>query len=374
MDYIKRCWAEIDLSAVEYNVTEYKKLLPAGNELMYVVKAACYGHDDSLIVPFLQEKLGAEYFAVADLDEAIRLRGMGISGDILILGYTLPEYAPLIAKHNVIQACTDLSYARELSKNAEGTVRVHGAVDTGMTRIGVHGTAEEQAAELSEIAATPNIALEGIFTHFSSADGTAQADDDYTNMQAERFFRVRDLLTAGGIELKHAHIKNSAGGAYGFGEGSTLARLGIIMYGLYPDPAKPLPFEPKPVMTWKAVVSQVKWIDAGTAVSYGRTFVSDRRMKLATITAGYADGYPRALSNKGEVIIGGKRCRICGRVCMDQFMCDVTDLPDIRPGDEAILMDAEMNADRLAALTGTIGYEITCGISPRVPRVLIHNS
>ncbi|MBQ8967684.1 alanine racemase [Ruminococcus sp.] len=368
--FIRRCWAEIDLSAVEYNVNKYKELLAADTELMCVVKASCYGHGDELIVPFLQEKMGVCHFAVANLDEAVRLRDMGIGGDILILGYTHPDYAPLLSEYNVIQACTDLSYARSLSEKAEDSVRLHGAVDTGMTRIGVHGTAEEQAAELSEIAVLPNIKLEGIFTHFSSADGTTSADDEYTKMQAERFFRVRDLLEAGGIKLKQAHIQNSAGGAYGYGEGSTLARLGIIMYGLYPDPAKPLPFEPKPVMTWKALVSQVKWIDEGTAVSYGRTFVSDRRMKLATITAGYADGYPRSLSNKGEVIIGGKRCRICGRVCMDQFMCDVTDLDDIKPGDEAILMNAELNADRIAELTGTIGYEVTCDITARVPRVL----
>ena len=368
-DIVRRCWAEIDLSAVEYNLTEYKKLLPAGTELMCVVKASCYGHSDELIVPFLQEQLNVRYFAVSNIVEAVRLREMGISGDILILGYTPPELAPQLHEYDIIQACTELSYAQAVSRHAKGAVRMHGAVDTGMTRIGVCGTPEEQAAELSEIAVTPNIKMEGIFTHFSSADGTAESDEEYTRMQAERFFRVRDLLEAGGIKLKHAHIKNSAGGAYGYGEGSTLARLGIILYGLYPDPAKPLPFEPKPVMTLKAVISQIKWIDEGTAVSYGRTFVSDKRIRLATVTCGYADGYPRALSNKGEVIIHGKRCKICGRVCMDQFMCDVTALDDVQVGDEVILMNAELNADRIAELTGTIGYEVTCDITSRVPRI-----
>ena len=371
MKFLKRCWAETDLSAVGYNLCEYKKLLPEDTELMCVVKASCYGHGDDLIVPYLQKNFGVKYFAVSNLIEGIRLRDMGIKGDILILGYTPPEFAPELASYDILQACTELSYAQALSAKAKDTVRLHGAVDTGMTRIGVHGTAEEQADELAEISKLPNIALEGIFTHFSSADGIHGSDEEYTRMQSERFFKVKELLEEKGIHLKHAHIKNSAGGAYGYGEGSTLARLGIILYGLYPDPAKPLPFKPKPVMTLKAVVSQVKWIDEGTAVSYGRTFVSDKRIKLATVTAGYADGYPRALSNKGEVIIRGKKCRICGRVCMDQFMCDVTDIPDVTPGDEVILMNSEINADTIAALTGTIGYEVTCDITARVPRLAV---
>ncbi|WP_295153155.1 alanine racemase [uncultured Ruminococcus sp.] len=371
MEFLKRCWAEISLSAVNYNVTEYKKLLPAETELMCVVKASCYGHGDSIIVPYLQKVHGVRYFAVSNIIEGIRLRDMGIKGDILILGYTPPELADELIKYDILQACTELPYARELDRNAHGKVRLHGAVDTGMTRIGVHGTAQQQADELAEISSLPNIELEGIFTHFSSADGIHSSDEEYTGMQAERFFQVKQLLEEKGITLKHAHIKNSAGGAYGYGDGSTLARLGIILYGLYPDPAKPLPFKPKPVMTLKAVVSQVKEIDEGTAVSYGRTFVSDRRMKLATVTAGYADGYPRALSNKGEVIIHGEKCRICGRVCMDQFMCDVTHIPDVKPGDEVILMNDEINADVIAALTGTIGYEVTCDITSRVPRVCI---
>lgn len=370
MDHLRRCWAEIDLSAVGYNLREYKKLLPEGTELMCVVKASCYGHGDEILAPFLQECMGVEYFAVSNIEEAVRLRDMGIGGEILILGYTPPELAPELSEQNIIQACTELSYAQALSDNAVGRVRIHAAVDTGMTRIGVYGAAEDQARELAEISVLPCIKLEGIFSHFSSADGSDRADEEYTKMQAERFFRVRDLLEGEGVHLKHAHISNSAGGAYGYGGESTLARLGIILYGLYPDPAKPLPFEPKPVMTLKAVVSQVKEIEEGTAVSYGRTFVSGRKMKLATVTAGYADGYPRALSNKGEVIIGGRRCKICGRVCMDQFMCDVTDLPDVKAGDEVILMNAELSADHIAELAGTIGYEITCGITSRVPRVI----
>lgn len=370
-EFIRRCWAEINLDAVDHNLKEYKKLLPKDTELMCVVKASCYGHSDDLIAYHLQDEHGVKYFAVANIEEAIHLRdNCCINGDILILGYTLPEYAPLLNEYDIIQACTELSYARALSENADGKVRIHAAVDTGMTRIGVHGTPEEQAREIEEMSVLPNIKLEGIFTHFSSADGTTREDDEYTKMQAERFFRVRDILKAGKIKLKHVHIKNSAGGAYGYGEGSTLARLGIILYGLYPDPKKPLPFKPRAVMTLKALVAQVKEIEPGTAISYGRTFVSDRKMKIATITAGYADGYPRALSNKGEIIVWGERCRIVGRVCMDQFMVDVTNVEDVRPGDEVILMNEDITADDIAELTGTIGYEVTCDITSRVPRIL----
>ncbi len=369
MNHLKRCWAEIDLSAVEYNLTEYKKLLPEGTELMCVVKAACYGHDDRIIAPFLQNELGVKYFAVSNFDEARRLRDMGIKGEILILGYTPPELAQQIADLDILQACTEYAYAEKLSQNTADTVRLHIAVDTGMTRIGIRADVSQTCDEIEKIAALPHISAEGIFTHYSSADGTDKSDDDYTRMQTEKFFAVRDMLDKRGLVLKHAHCLNSAGGAYKYSQRSTLARLGIILYGLYPDPAKPLPFVPKPVMTLKAVVSQVKTIEQGTAVSYGRTFVSPRPMRLATITAGYADGYPRALSNVGEVIINGSRCKIAGRVCMDQFMADVTDAGDVRPGDIAELMNKDITADHIAALTGTIGYEVTCLVTSRVSRI-----
>ncbi|MBR1864435.1 MAG: alanine racemase [Ruminococcus sp.] len=371
MELFKRCWAEIDLSAVEYNLKEYKKLLPEGTELMCVVKAACYGHDDSIIVPVLQNRLGVRYFAVSNLLEGRRLRDLGVTGSILILGYTPPENTADLISLDLIQACTEKAYAEELSERAAGLgrkVRLHCAVDTGMTRIGVHGDTEQCAEEIAAVAVLENISLEGIFTHYACADGITEDEDSYTRMQTRRFFEVFDRLKEMGICLEHAHILNSAGGAYGCSERSTLARLGIILYGLYPDPAKPLPFEPKPVMTLKAVVSQVKYVEKGTAVSYGRTYTAPGRVKLATVTAGYADGYPRALSNKGQVIIGGHRCRITGRVCMDQFMCDVTDVPEVKPGNTVILMNDEITADDIAKLTGTIGYEITCGISSRVIR------
>lgn len=373
MDFFKRCWAEISLKNVRYNFEQYCKHISKDNEIMCVVKANCYGHSDEEIVPFLQNELGVKYFAVSNLLEAIKLRDIGINGDILILGYTPAENAPELIKYNIIQAITDLDYARSLSKTADSEVRCHCAIDTGMTRIGLHGEVGNICDDLEEMYKLPNIALEGIFTHFAVADEEDEGDISYTKVQADKICKVCEEMKDRNITFKHTHFLNSAGGVYYPDERSTLTRLGIILYGLYPNPAKALPFTPKPVMTLKAVVSQIKYIEKGEQVSYGRTYTADRKIKLATVTAGYADGYPRALSNKGEVIIKGVRCPIRGRVCMDQFMCDVSAVPDVKVGEEVVLMGENITADDIAFLIGTIGYEVTCDISPRVLRLVTDN-
>lgn len=377
MDFLRRCWAEISLDNIKYNYEQYRKLVPESTEIMCVVKASCYGHGDDIIAPFLQNELGVAYFAVSNVLEGIRLRDMGITGEILVLGYTPPENAEELIKYDIIQACTELSYAQKLSENIAGKVRIHCAVDTGMTRIGLNGSAEESAEELVRISRLENISLEGAFTHFAVADGLDKESHIYTKQQSDKFFEVCSLAEKSGVRLKHKHTLNSAGGLFYYDSRNTLARLGIILYGLYPDPALTLPFEPKPVMTLKAVVSQVKYIDEGTTVSYGRTYKADKKVKLATVTAGYADGFPRALSNTGKVIIGGKLCNITGRICMDQFMCDVTEVENVSAGDEVILMGADsenekitVTASDIAYKTGTINYEVVCDISNRVPRIV----
>lgn len=369
MNCLRRCWAEIDLSAVKYNIEQYKKYLKAGTELLCVVKANCYGHSDKLVVPYL-EQLGVKWFAVSNLIEAEHLRALGVDGEIIILGYSPEENVDDLIKYNIIQACTEYSYAQKLNENAKtGKVRLHIAIDTGMTRIGLHSGTKADADEIQKIAALENVQVEGMFTHYAVADCADDESCAYTAFQTEKILAVDEELKKRGVALKCVHFLNSAGGIYHSNEKSALARLGIILYGLYPDPSNPLPFEPKPVMTLKAVISQVKYIEAGTDVSYGRTFTADKRIKLATITAGYADGFPRALSNKGEVIIKGTRCKIVGRICMDQFMCDVSALDNVQAGDVATLFGSDITADDIAKLTGTIGYEIVCGIAERVPRV-----
>ena len=251
----------------------------------------------------------------------------------------------------------------------------YAAMKDEVNRIGKeHGETDKIYGELKEISQLENISLEGIFTHYAVADSLREQDEKYTKAQTEKILAVADKCEAEGLHLDKVHFLNSAGGVYYYNERSSLARLGIILYGLYPDPAKALPFEPKPAMEFKAAVAQVKYIDNGTDVSYGRTYTANGKVKLATVTAGYADGYPRALSNKGYVLINGKKCPITGRICMDQFMCDVTEVEDVKAGDEAVLIGAQGNekitADDIGKMTGTIGYEIVCGISARVPRVI----
>lgn len=370
MNYLRRCWAEIDLNSINYNIKQYRKYLKAGTELLCVVKANCYGHSDKLVVPYL-EKLGIKWFAVSNLIEAEHLRALGVDGEIIILGFSPEEKADDLVKYNIIQACTEYSYAKRLSESAKtGKVRLHVAIDTGMTRIGLHGDAKSDADEIQKIMALENVSVEGMFTHYAVADCADEDNKAYTKAQTDKILAVDEELKKRGVTLDCVHFLNSAGGIYHSNEKSALARLGIILYGLYPDPSNPLPFEPKPVMTLKAVVSQVKYIEKGTDVSYGRTFTADKRIKLATVTAGYADGFPRALSGKGEVIIKGIRCPIVGRICMDQFMCDVSAVEDAAVGDVATLFGKEITADDIAKITGTIGYEIVCGIAERVPRII----
>ena len=378
MYYLKRTWAEINLDSIKKNLENYKKYLSKTTELLCVVKANCYGHCDSAVVPMLEKDMGIKWFAVSNIIEAEHLRQIGIKGEILILGYTPPEEAENLVKFNIIQACTEYEYALKLSKNAKGSkIRLHIALDTGMTRIGLRGDVSKICDEIEKISALDGLNVEGIFTHFSVADSDDNDDAEYTEKQAEKISAVDDELKNRGINLAECHFLNSAGGVYHYNEKSSLARVGIILYGLMPNVKKPLPFKLENVMTLKSCVAQVKIVEPDVDVSYGRTYTTQKPVKIATICCGYADGYPRALSNVGEVIINGKRAKIIGRVCMDQFMCDVTEIEDVKAGDIVTLMGIDGNekitADDIAEVTGTIGYEIVCGISPRVPRVIVEN-
>ena len=373
MEYLKRAWAEIDLDCLAENYRSYKKA--ADCEIMCVVKADCYGHGDRAVVPFLEKELGVTKLAVSNIEEAKRLRDMGAKSDILILGYTPPEKAEELKELDIIQAVTELSYAVKLAENLRGgEVRVHIAIDTGMTRIGLHGSVEETAAAAAEIANIDGIRAEGLFTHFAVADSDDEDDISYTKGQIGKIKAVAEKLSQMGVNIPCVHYLNSAGGIYHNDGGSAFARLGIILYGLMPNFSLPVPMKLKPVMSLKATVAQVKEIGKGEYISYGRTFCSEKPMKLATVTIGYADGYSRLLSNKGEVLIHGKRAKIVGRVCMDQLMCDVTGI-DVSAGDTVTLIGQDggeqITADELASLYGTIGYEVVCLISKRVPRVII---
>lgn len=375
---LKRAWAQIHLQRLKNNVEKLRSLLKDPTELMCVVKANCYGHGAQQIIPFLQDEAGVDWFAVSNLIEAIELRELGVTGEILILGYTPPENAPELIAYDIIQTVTEVEYAKKLSRNCpiNGSVRVHIAFDTGMTRLGI-ATADISKAcdEAHKIVNLERIEVEGIFTHLSVADSEEKADLDYTSAQIEKLMAVKAELNNRLIITKYVHFMNSAALAYHNDQRSDLARVGIMLYGLKPNGERDLPIELEPVMELKACVSQVRDVPKGTDISYGRTYTTEGERKIAVVTIGYADGYSRLLSGKASVLIKGQFAPIVGRVCMDQLMIDVTDIEGVCEGDVVTLIGRDggnvITADELASLYGTIGYEIVCGISPRVPRIFV---
>ena len=374
--YLKRAWAEVSLSKLRNNVEVIKSLNSGETEVMAVVKADAYGHGDEHIVRCLAEDCGIRYFAVSNLDEAIAVRKFAPAAEILILGYTPPEYAHEIAMYNIIQGVVSTEYAEALVKNSAEPIRCHIKIDTGMGRIGLkHDTPAECADEIAEMMKMEKLSVEGIYTHFAVADSDDPDNIAYTDMQQKFILDTYDELAGRGIKLRHCHFMNSAATCYRNTSRSTLSRAGIILYGLHPDISLDIPAGLEPVMELKAVISHVKTVKKGDCISYGRTFAADREMRIATVTIGYADGYSRQLSGKGEILVHGKRCRIVGRVCMDQLMMDVTDVPEAKSGDIVTMIgrdgDDIITADDLANVYGTIGYEVVCGISKRVPRIYI---
>ena len=377
MEHIfKRTWAEIHLDRLRYNYTKLSSLISEPTQIMAVVKANGYGHDDIAVARCLSG-CGVKHFAVSNLHEAMNLRKGGISGDILILSYTPPEYARELSENDIITAVISEEHARDMALSAAEahvTVRCHIKLDTGMGRVGLSArNINECADEAERIARLHGLAAEGVFTHFSVADSDDSSDMEYTDMQKQRFFDTVEELERRGLSFAHVHCLNSAGAAYHFDNRSTLARFGIMLYGLHPNSALAMPVELKPVMELKAAVSQVKEIKKGEYVSYGRRFAAPQDMKIAVIPIGYADGYPRLLSNRSEVVFDGKKLRTIGNICMDQMMLDVSGCENIRCGDIVTVMGEKMTADTLADLYGTLGYEIVCGISKRVPRVIMDN-
>lgn len=370
-----RAYAEISLGALKNNINIIKSLNSENTEIMAVVKADAYGHGDERICRCLSDECGIKYFAVSNLDEAIAVRKFCPDSEILILGYTSPEYVREIVHYNIIQGIVSTEYAKQLVSKTSGKIRCHVKIDTGMGRIGLkQDTPEQCAEEIKTLCAMEQLSVEGIYTHFAVADSDSPDNIRYSDMQEKFILDTYDSLCNQGIKLPHVHFMNSAACCYRNNSRSTLARAGIIMYGLHPDISLDIPQGLSPIMELKAVISHVKTVNKGDCISYGRTFTADKELKAATVTIGYADGYSRLLSSKGEVLVHGKRCPILGRVCMDQLMIDVSGT-QAEPGDIVTLFgrdgDDIITADELASLYGTIGYEVVCGISKRVPRIYI---
>ena len=366
-----RTYAKVDLSAITHNICEVKKRVDSYVKVMAVIKADGYGHGAVEVGMALRNLV--DYFGVATIEEAAELRTSGLLLPILILGYTMRGKYTDVVKYDVTQTIYCYEDAALLSKEAvvqNKTAKVHIAIDTGMTRIGFLPV-KESVIEIQKIAALPGIEVEGLFTHMSCAD---EADKTYAKKQIVRFNALIDMLDEAGVEIALKHICNSAGiidfDDYRF----DMVRSGIITYGLYPsEEVKKERLDLKPALSWYGHVTHVKTTPAGEGVSYGATYITKQPTRIATIGLGYADGYSRGLSNKGSVLIRGKRAPIIGRVCMDQFMVDVSDIPDVEVEDLVTLVgtdgDQHISVEEVAELCGSFNYEFVCDIGKRVPRV-----
>lgn len=373
MSFVRRTWAEIDIAALKSNF-EYIKKCAGNSEIMAVVKTDAYGHSTDITVPVL-DKAGASHFAVSNIDEAVQLREIGIHKPILILGYTPVSEAETLAQNDITQAVFSLDYAKMLSENAQKcgkSVKIYIKLDTGMGRIGFDCRDEslpeiEDAIKASRL---PNLETVGVFMHFAVSDRDISSEDGFTDRQYSLFCTAKKRLSDAGINVVSACC-NSAAILNDKKKNTGICRPGIILYGLSPDNNTARYPELIPVMTLKTVVSHIKTLKCGETVSYGRTFKADRDMKVATLTAGYGDGYPRLLSNKGYVFINGKKAPIIGRVCMDQMIINADGL-DIKIGDEAELFGKNVSVSELAGMIGTINYELVCDVNKRVPRIPIN--
>lgn len=360
---LKRSWTEIRTDTLVNNYRIYRKAIPAAQRIMAVVKADAYGHGDAETALALQKE-GVTDFAVSNISEAIKIRKAGVTGQILILGYTPPECAADLVTYSITQALLSESYAEKL---ADKGVTAQFAVDTGMNRIGLDAD-DPAACERIIRAYAERFRLTGLFTHFCVAD--TPAEDAFTDGQKAKFFAVADRVKD--LRLPCVHCMNSAGGLWhdGAAEGD-LVRLGIVLYGLKPDRENTLPAGIRPALEWKSVIALLKTVHPGETVGYGRSYTAPSDRLIATVPTGYADGYNRLLSNVGCAVVKGRRAPIVGRVCMDQMMLDVTDIPGVCEGDEVVLLGDGLDADEMAAWAGTIGYEILCNIGKRVERVYI---
>lgn len=370
-----RIRARIDLDAIEYNIEKMKENLPEDTKLIVVAKADCYGHGALQTTSLLSLKEYVWGFAVATLDEAIVLRRGGITKPILVLGCIFPEQW-IDALENNIRITV---YAEELTKVLSDLAvkigrkaYVHLKLDTGMGRIGFT-PGKEGADKIEEISKLPNIVMEGLYTHFSKAD---EGDKSYTMKQMEAYTWMKEELAGRGITFSYYHCCNSAGIIDLKGAGQNLARAGISTYGMYPsEEVHKENVDLKPALELISHVAFVKWVDEGKMISYGGTYVTKRRTKIATIPVGYGDGYPRSLSNKGYMLIHGKKAPIIGRVCMDQCMVDVTEIEDVKFGDEVVLVgrdgDEYLSVETLSRLSDRFNYEFVCLMGKRIPREYI---
>ena len=374
-----RTYAQIDLDALAHNVKIITGILRGGSKLMAVVKADAYGHG-AVFAAREFAACGVDFFGVSSVDEAVQLRENGITQNILVLGYTVPnaENANKLIKHNITQTIFDPEQIRHLSELAGSrSIKAHIKINTGMNRLGFSWTEKNKdfntVDSIKKTAGLKNIELEGIFTHFADADNT---EPDFTNRQFELFCEIIMILKNENIYFKFKHAANSAA-ALNFGETHLdIARCGLVLYGLYPK-KNMRDIGLVPAMRLKTTVSQILKIKQGETVSYSRSYTAPRDLTAAALPIGYADGFLRSMSNSAEVIINGKHAPVIGRVCMDQCVVDVSNCGDVKPGDSVTVFGREggecIGVEQLADIGGSINYEVVCLVGKRVPRIYYKN-
>lgn len=372
----KRAWAEVNLDHIAHNIREVRRITSKNAKIMAMVKADAYGHGFLEVSKTLLEN-GADCLAVAFLDEAKQLRKYGIDAPILILGHTPVEWVFDLIDLNITQTVYSYELAKAISKAAavrNKTVKIHVKIDTGMTRVGF-ACHDDTVRTVLSISQLPGLELEGIFTHFASAD---EKDPTYTRQQFEKFMSICNQLEQNNLDIPIKHACNSAAIIQYPEMHLDMVRPGIVLYGLYPsDEVEQEKIRLKPAMQLKASVVHVKKVPTGVPVSYGRVYTTDRETVIATIPIGYADGYSRTLTGKEHMIAGGKIVPVIGRICMDYCMIDATDVKDIKVGDEVVIFGEKdglsIPVESIAENMGTINYEIVCIIGKRVPRVYIQD-
>ncbi len=382
--FTRRLWAEINMNAVEANYRAIRDTIGEGVKLCCVVKADAYGHG-AVELSKLYHELGADFFAVSNLDEALEIRDAGIEEPILILGYTPPDRCYDLARYDIRQAVYSLDYARRLSDEcmkASVQVKIHIKLDTGMSRIGFicqeFPRDNNSVEEIKLACELPNLLHEGVFTHFAVADDGTDGEE-FTKQQFDCFTYTVNTLESKGIRFAIRHCSNSGAILDYPALRLDMVRAGIILYGYAPSDKVKSELKLQPAMRLKTLISHIKTVKAGATVSYGRTFTADHDMRIATVPVGYADGFIRAYAEDGYMFVWdktkkfGKNCKIIGRICMDQCMLDVTDFPEAEIGNVVVVFgngkDGEPTAEDVASWGDTISYEVLCAVSKRVPRL-----
>lgn len=370
-----RVKANINLDAICYNVVQIKKTIKEATKIMIVIKADGYGHGAVAIAKALDKVV--DVYGIAIIEEGIQLRKEGIKKPLLILGYTPKEQYKELVAYNITQTIFQYDTAKELAKEAlkqNKIAKIHIKLDTGMSRLGFTNS-RESIEEIKKISLLEGLEIEGIYTHFACAD---EKNKESAQKQFQQFTHMIHLLEKEGINIPMKHISNSAGTIDMPESNMDMVRCGIATYGLFPSgEVNHDNIDLKPALELKTHVSFIKEVEKGVGVSYGSTYVTNKNTKIATIPVGYGDGYPRRLSSKGRILIHGKSVPIIGRICMDQFMVDVTDIENIEQGDEVTLIgkdgDEVISVEEIADLIGTIHYEVVCNIGKRIPRLYYSN-